>query len=384
MKFFGYAREDGSFGVRNYLLVMSTVSCANGVVNAIARSVAESKAITHTEGCGRGPEDLAIANRTLIGLGKNPNVGAVLIIGLGCEFIRADFLAEVLAQSKKPVEYLLIQKEGGSRKCIEKGIKIANQLWEKIKSQPREKASWADLTLGLECGGSDAMSGVSANPVVGVASDWLVREGGRVILSETTEMIGAEKILAQRAKNKEVAEQIIKLVERQKEIAKQFLGPFAGISITPGNIEGGLSSIVEKSLGCIIKAGSSQINQVVEYGENAGEKGLVIMDTPGSDIFSMTAMVAGGAQIIVFTTGRGTPAGFPIAPVIKISSTTELFEKMRDDIDFDAGVVLSGKSIEQVGNDLIRLIQEVANGKITKAEQNQQDIVAIHTTTPAF
>jgi len=384
MEFLGYPREDGSFGVRNYLVVMSTVSCANGVVEAICQAVPEAVPITHTEGCGRGPADLAITNRTLLGLGKNPNVGAVLLIGLGCEFIRADFLCGMIAQSQKPAEYLLIQEQGGVRKCTEKGIELAGKLWGKIRDLKREPASWKELTLGLECGGSDAMSGVSANPVLGVASDWIVEQGGRVILSETTEMIGTEKILARRAKDEKTAEQILKLIESQKQKAKQFLGAFAGISITPGNIEGGLSSIQEKSLGCIIKAGTSQINQVVQYGEIPTEKGLVIMDTPGSDIFSMTGMVAGGAQLIAFTTGRGSPAGFPIAPVIKISSTSQLAEKMPDIIDFDAGKVLEGKNIEELGKELIQLIQEVANGKKTRAELNRQNILAIHTTTPAF
>jgi len=205
-----------------------------------------------------------------------------------------------------------------------------------------------------------------------------------VILSETTEMIGTEKILARRAKDEKTAEQILQLIESQKQKAKQFLGAFAGLSITPGNIEGGLSSIQEKSLGCIIKAGTSQINQVVQYGEIPTEKGLVIMDTPGSDIFSMTGMVAGGAQLIAFTTGRGSPAGFPIAPVIKISSTSQLAEKMPDIIDFDAGKVLEGKNIEELGKELVQLIQEVANSKKTRAELNRQNLFAIHTTTPAF
>jgi len=205
-----------------------------------------------------------------------------------------------------------------------------------------------------------------------------------VILSETTEMIGTEKILAQRAATPEVARKIEAIITEQEKTAKALLGPLAGLVISPGNIEGGLSSIREKALGCIVKAGSGPIQEVIDYAGRPVKKGLVIMDTPGSDIYSLTGMAAAGAQVMVFTTGRGTPAGFPIAPVIKVASNSELFEKMNDDMDLNAGQILEGTSLETAGQELIAFLQQVADGELTKAEINRQDLLAIHTVEPAF
>ena len=384
MGFPGFIRPDGSAGIRNHVVVMSSVSCANGVVNAIARELPQLKPIVHTEGCGRGLKDIAITTRTLAGLGKNPNVAAVLVVGLGCEFIKAPALVEQIRKSGKPAEFLIIQDEGGTVKTTKKGIELCRKWLADAAKIKRQECGWDKLTLGLECGGSDALSGVTANPVIGVAADWLVAEGGTVILSETTEMIGTEKILARRAADPALAEKIVKLIQGQEKLTREILGPLAGLVISPGNIEGGLSTIQEKALGCIIKAGNSKINELVEYGADITKKGLVIMDSPGSDIFQLTGMAATGAQLTLFSTGRGTPAGFPIMPVVKISSNTELFQKMKDDIDLDAGQVLEGKTIQELGRELIAFIKEVASGKPTKAESNLQDLLAIHTIGPAF
>ena len=384
MGFLGYLRPDRSAGIRNYVVVMSSVSCANGVAIAIARELPKVKPIAHTEGCGRGLKDIAITTRTLAGLGKNPNVAAVLVVGLGCEFIKAPALVEQIRKSSKPAEFLVIQDEGGTVKTTQKGIEICRNWLAHASAMKREECGWDKLTLGLECGGSDALSGVTANPVIAVAADWMVSQGGTVILSETTEMIGTEKILARRASDPALAEKIIALIQSQENLTREILGPLAGLVISPGNIEGGLSTIREKALGCIIKAGNSQINELVEYGAAISKKGLVIMDSPGSDIFQLTGMAAAGAQLTVFSTGRGTPAGFPIMPVVKISSNTELFRKMQDDIDLDAGRALEGKTIQQLGRELIAFLKEVASGKPTKAESNLQDLLAIHTIGPAF
>jgi len=384
MGFMGYRRQDGSVGVRNHVAVISSVVCANGVVNAIAHAVPEVKAVTHTEGCGRGPKDVFVASRTLIGLGKNPNVAAVLVVGLGCEFIKPEFIVAGLSGTGKPLETISIQDKGGSVKTARKGIEIAEKLLNHAASIKREPCEWSDLTIGLKCGGSDSMSGVSANPMAGEASDWLVTKGGQVILAETTEMIGTESILAKRAADLNVAKRLTELIQNQWKEAKDVLGPMAHMVISPGNMEGGLSTIQEKSLGCIAKGGSSQIQEVIEYGEAPTKKGLIIMDTPGSDVFSMTALAAGGAQIILFTTGRGTPAGFPIVPVIKIASNTKLFEHMADDMDLNAGCILEGTSIEDAGKMLIGYLQKVAEGEKTKSEINLNDLLAIHTTGPSF
>ncbi len=384
MGFMGYKREDGSAGVRNHVLVMSSVACANGVANAIGREVPAVKVITHTEGCGRGIEDINISKRTLAGLGRNPNVAAVLVVGLGCEFIKAPQLAEDIVSTGKPAESLVIQEEGGSRKAARKGAELADKLLGEASSLKREECDWDKLRLGLECGGSDALSGVTANPVAGVAADRLVEQGGTVVLSETTEMIGTEQVLARRAATPEIGEKLVELIKTQRQKTEDILGPLANIVISPGNIEGGLTNITEKSLGCVIKGGTSTINEVVEYGAGPAEKGLVIMDTPGSDIFSLTGMAAGGCQVMIFTTGRGTPAGFPIVPVIKVASNSELYNKMKDDMDVDAGRVLEGLSISRAGLELSELVKRVADGDQTKAELNLQDVVSIHTVGPAF
>lgn len=384
MGFSGYKRKDGRAGVRNYVVVMSSVACANGVVNAIAREVPEVKPVIHTEGCGRGIADIGISSRTLVGLGKNPNVAAILVVGLGCEFIKAPQVADGVRATGKPALHLVIQEEGGSRKTTAAGVRIVKNILADAEAVKREDCGWEDLVVGLECGGSDAMSGVTANPLVGVASDWLVGQGATVILSETTEMIGTEKVLSRRAATPEMAEKIVNLIKGQKKQTEDLLGPLAGMVISPGNIEGGLTNITEKSLGCIVKGGNSKIKEVVEYGAEPTAKGLVIMDTPGSDIFSLTGMAAGGAQVMIFTTGRGTPAGFPIAPVIKVASNSEMFENMADDMDVNAGRVLDGVSMEDAGRELCDLVKRVADGEQTKAEINRQDVLSIHTVGPAF
>ena len=384
MGFLGYKRPEGACGIRNHVVVMSSVSCANGVVEAIGREVPEVKTIVHTEGCGRGLEDVAISSRTLAGLGKNPNVAALLVVGLGCEWIKADDLARQVREYGKPVEHLTIQELGGTVKATAAGVEIVRQMLADARAVEREECPWSGLTMGLECGGSDALSGITANPLVGWAADWLVEQGGRVILSETTEMIGTQHILARRAISPEIAERITNLVNGQKKKTEDLLGDLASLVISPGNMDGGLSSIAEKSMGCIIKGGTSPLNEVVDYGVAPSQNGLVIMDTPGSDIFSLTGMASGGASLFLFTTGRGSPAGFPIAPVIKIASNTDMFERMKDNMDINAGRLLEGSTMESLGSELLHMIEAVVGGVETKSEIHQQDCLAIYTVGPPF
>jgi len=384
MGFLGYKRPDGKCGVRNHVMVLASVSCANGVVNAIGRELPEVKAVTHPEGCGRGIADVEITGRTVAGLCNNPNVASILIVGLGCEFMKAPQLAEQAQASGKRVESLVIQEQGGTRKTTAKGIEIARNMLAEAGSLTREDCGWDKLVLGLECGGSDALSGVTANPLVGVAADWLVAQGGTVILSETTEMIGTEEVLRKRAATPEIGEKLYGMIKDHTAFVKEALGPFASMVISPGNMEGGLTNITEKSLGCIIKGGTSPVVEVVAYGVEPSAGGLVLMDTPGSDIFSLTGMAAGGAQILLFTTGRGSPVGFPIAPVVKIASNSELFNMMEDDMDLNAGRLLEGVSIADAGKELVDLIKRVAEGEQPKAEANLQDCLSIHTVGPAF
>jgi altronate dehydratase large subunit len=370
MEFLGYKRDDGRFGVRNYLLVMSSVSCANGVVDAIGRALPDVVTVTHAYGCGYGPEDIGVSLRMLSGLINNPNVGAVLVIGLGCEALNSDYLK--MAVQDKPVETLVIQQAGGSAATTEKGVEIAKKFLAQLEAQQRVSAPVSELTIGLECGGSDAFSGVTANPAVGAAADRFVAEGGTVILAETTEMIGTAHILKRRCTTPEVGEQVEKLVNDHERHVRASLGAVAGMVIAPGNIDGGLSSITEKSLGCIMKGGTTPIMEMVEYAGRPSKSGLIIMDTPGYDIDSMAGMAAAGAQIIIFTTGRGSIAGFPAVPVIKVSSNSKTYKNMPGDMDVNAGSIIDeGKTIDEVGQEIFDLALAVSEGKQTCAEINK-------------
>ncbi len=375
-----YPRGDGSVGVRNYVAVIPTVSCANGVVGMIARAVPEAVPLYHGHGCGRGGSDLVLHTKTLQNLARNPNVAAILMIGLGCEFINPAGMEMVASLAKKPVKTLIIQKEGGTAKTAEKGIVIVKKFLAEVRQLKRTPVPLGLLTVGLECGGSDAFSGITANPAVGVASDWVVDNGGTVILTETTEMIGTNHILKRRAADHDIAGQIDRIITETDAIAQKLLGSFAKLSIAPGNMDGGMSSIREKSLGCIAKAGSRTITQVVEYGDIPSKKGVVIMNGPGYDTESMTGVAASGAQVILFTTGRGQPLGYPIVPVIKVASNSMLFERMKDDMDINAGTVLEGRTIRDVGGDIVGMLRKVMEGDLTRAEMNGQNgIVCMYT-----
>jgi altronate dehydratase large subunit len=304
----------------------------------------------------------------LVGFGKNPNVGACIVVGLGCEGVKPAKVAADIAQSGKPVACIVIQEEGGTVNAISRGAKVGREMLEDLSRQRREEHNLEKLILALECGGSDTTSGIAANPAVGVASDLLINNGGTSILSETTELVGAEHILAERAVNEEVAKQILDVVARA-ETHGHNLG-YNMSNLAPGNRAGGLSTVEEKSLGCVHKAGSAIVQEVIDYAYIPTKQGLIIMDTPGYDVESITGMVAGGAQVVVFTTGRGTPVGCPIAPVIKVTGNTSTFQKMQDNIDINAGKIVDGvNTVQEVGEEIFAEILAVANGKLTKAEQ---------------
>jgi len=375
MHFYGYPREDGTYGARNYVVVMSSVVCANGVVEKIARQVPGVVPITHTHGCGRTGE---ITLRTLSGLGQNPNIAALLVIGLGCEESVAPDIANAVAATGKPVEYLVTQDEGGTVDTARKGTEIARKLLAHVKGQKRVKASLEQLTVGLECGGSDAFSGVGANPAVGATADLVVAEGGTVILSELTELVGTTHLLKRRAANAVVAEKIEAYVALGTEASAWGAKHSYAGAISPGNVAGGLTNITEKSLGCITKGGTSAITDCIPYAMKPKTKGLVIMETAGYDIESMTGMVAGGAQVVIFTTGRGSPAGHALAPVIKVVSNSGTYKKMPSDFDVNAGTIIEGETtIEGVGREIFELLIDVSSGKQTRAEINKQYQFAI-------
>ncbi|MHB1160938.1 MAG: UxaA family hydrolase [Chloroflexota bacterium] len=373
MKFWGYERPNGQVGVRNLVAVIPSVFCAAGVARRIASQVEGAVALDHAVGCSQVGFDLEITARTLKNLGRHPNVAAVLVVGLGCERLKAMEVAEDIAETGKPVEVSTIQDSGGSLKAVEAGSSIARKLVQEISTQRREQFGVEHLAIATECGGTDALSGIVANPAVGIASDLIVAHGGTVMISEITELLGTEHLLAARAIDQEVAAQIYKVIGLTEGVLNRETGSDRSgkrqALISPGNVDGGVTTVVEKSLGGAKKAGSSPFVGVLKYGERYTRRGLHLMDTPGQDGESTTGMVASGCQIVLFTTGRGTPTGHPIAPVIKITGNSNSYRRLLDNIDVNAGVVVDGaKTLREMGEEIFQEVLAVASGKRTKAE----------------
>jgi altronate dehydratase large subunit len=372
--FFGYPRLDGQIGVRNHILVLPTVVCANGVVERLDREAGSVPLalVTHQHGCGQVGDDLSLTVRTLSGIVANPNVGAVVLVSLGCESNQPQRLAEAAAAAGKPIEICQIQELGGITATYERVHALAEMMAVDLGRQEREEVPVSELVVGLECGGSDAWSGITANPALGLASDRLVAEGGTVVLAETPEIIGAEHLLAQRAAGPEVAARLLAAVAGWEDHAHRTHVDVRGAQPTPGNIAGGLTTIEEKSVGAVQKGGSTPLNEVIGYAERAGTRGLVLMDTPGQDIEQVTGMAAGGAQIVCFTTGRGTPTGSPIVPVIKISTNSRTTELFAEHIDTDAGRIVDGvTTLADIGDEIFERILATASGERTAAERGR-------------
>ena len=371
MKLMGYKRENGRYGIRNHLLIIPASVCSSETAVNIAKIVDGAIAIPHQHGCCEIGDDFDTTKRTLIGFGKNPNVGAVLVVGLGCEGIQAKDIADEIKTTGKPVEYIVIQEEGGTAKTIAKGVEIAGKMAREISKQNKVEFDISEIILGLECGGSDPTSGLASNPSIGVASDMLVSMGGSSILSETTEVIGAEHLLYPRFEDENEGKKFLEMVKRVENRSIAAGHDLREGQPTPGNKAGGLTTIEEKSLGCMHKAGHSLFKGTLEYAEElpTDKKGLYFMDTPGQDIDSITGMVAGGAQVIVFSTGRGTPTGSPIAPVIKITGNSSTYNNMIDNIDINAGkIITEGVKLNELGQELFDKIVDVCNGEMPKAE----------------
>lgn len=384
-EFMGYVRADGSVGVRNYVVVVPTVVCSVYTAIRIASRIPGAVSFYHEHGCGVIGPDYQRTRRTLIGMGTNPNVAAALVVGLGCEQVTVEDVADEIAASRKPVRALKIQDCCGVRNTIREGRKLLRDLVAEAAKAERVPVRADRLILGTECGGSDAMSGVSANPSVGVAVDRLIEMGGRAILSETPEFIGAEHLLAERERSGSGCSRVLEIVGRVEVTASSAGEDIRGAQPSPGNMAGGLTTLEEKSLGCIWKGGTTPIRSVIDYSERVTEPGLTVMDTTGDDVRSVSGMVAGGAQIIVFTTGRGTPVGCPIAPVIKIASNTRTYREMLDCIDINAGTVVEGsETTAQVGQRIIDYVLRVASGKKTKAERLGQNDFAIDRLLPTL
>ena len=392
--FMGYRRANGKVGTRNYIAIISTVNCSASVSKAIARhfnadalrdypNIDGVVALTHGTGCGMADygESHEQLQRVYAGMANHPNVGAVVTIGLGCEVTNVasvtqraglvqiesgDGATSTSSNGDGPIT-LVMQESGGTANTIDMGIKGVAELLPRINDIQREPLPASHVILGTECGGSDGNSGVTANPALGVCSDRLVAAGGTSILSETTEIYGAEHLLTRRAVSRDVGQKLVDLIDWWKRYTS-FFGVKIDNNPSPGNKNGGLTTIYEKSLGAVAKGGSTALKQVYKYAEPVTEKGFVVMDSPGFDPPSVTGMVAGGANVVCFTTGRGSCFGCKPVPSIKIATNTPMYERMVADMDFNAGVVLEGVPVEEVGKQLFDLVLDVASGRKTKSE----------------
>ncbi|MDR0823417.1 MAG: altronate dehydratase family protein [Endomicrobium sp.] len=386
--FAGYNRKDGSVGIRNDIWIIPTVGCVNNTAKILAQEanrefasyIKEGKidgffAYTHTMGCSQIGDDMKITQKILAGLIKNPNAGAVLVLGLGCENNNIkNFLPALGDFDKDRIKFLTTQEVEDEYKA---GLDILKSLADFASSFKREKISASKLVIGFKCGGSDAFSGITANPLCGKINDIAISLGAKTILTETPEMFGAERLLMNRAKNKLVFDNIVALINNFKNYFLRYKQEIYE-NPSPGNKEGGITTLEEKSLGCIQKGGTTQVSGVLNYGESPKESGLCLLNGSGNDMVSCTNLTASGAQIILFTTGRGNPFGAPV-PTVKISSNTNLYERKKHWIDFNAGEILMDyDEINDIERRLFEYILNVASGKIkTKNEINNYREIAI-------
>jgi len=372
MNFKGYRRTDGRAGIRNHILILPCSLCASETARFIASQVPGAVYIPNQGGCAMAVADLEITLKVLSGFAANPNVFGTVVVGNTCENVQASLLCErIRALTNKPLESVVIRDAGGTIKAAQIGVEYATKMSIEASKCKKEDIDFSEIIFATECGGSDPTSGLASNPTLGYVSDKIVALGGISILSETSELVGTEDILAPRCVNEEVAKKLLKIIKDNEDYFTLHGESLRDGNPSVGNKQGGITTLEEKSLGCIHKAGTAPITEVYGYGEqiDKNKKGLVVMDTPGQDIASIAAMVAGGAQIVVFTTGRGTPTGNGIVPVIKITGNNEKYALMKDNIDFDASGIIGGTAaIDEKGEELFKLVTEVINGEKSKAE----------------
>jgi altronate hydrolase len=377
--FLGYPREDGRVGTRNYIAVVAASNCAAHTSELIAASFHDAilppgidgvVAFPHGEGCGLsiGPDSIQL-QRTLAGVLAHPNVGAAVILGLGCEVNQIEHYLGPNAPRTSRLVGLTVQDSGGTEGAVAAARKAILSLMDEAGSEERREAPASKITLGLNCGGSDSFSGITANPALGHCSDLLAEIGATAVLAETTEIFGAEHLLVQRARNREVAERLLSFVKGYKTYLNRFGGSFDD-NPSPGNKAGGLTNILEKSLGAVAKAGTSMLTDAVDYAEQIRTPGFVFMNTPGYDPVSLTGLAAGGCNLIAFTTGRGSAIGFPSIPVIKIASNSFTYNRMSGNMDLNAGAIADGeKSVPEMGQEIFDMVLRVASGERTCAER---------------
>lgn len=381
--FDGYHRADGRVGTRNYLGILTSVNCSGSVAKFIAEAAEKSGLlddfpnidgivpITHGTGCGMSGENEGYDTlfRTLAGYAQHPNFGGILLIGLGCEVMQVSALVGGRPiRADGALRYMTIQHEGGTRKTIEKGLTELRGIAELANAATRQPAPVSHLMVGMQCGGSDGYSGITANPALGVASDMLVQHGGTTILSETSEIYGAEHLLTRRASSVEVGEKLIDRVRWWEDYTARNKGEMDN-NPSPGNKRGGLTTILEKSLGAVAKSGSAPLTDVYLFAEKIDKSGFVFMDSPGFDPCSVTGQIASGANLIVFTTGRGSVSGYMPTPCIKIATNSEMYARMADDMDVNCGDIISeGVSLHDKGAEIFEMFIRIASGEQTKSE----------------
>ncbi len=371
--FQGFKRPDGRAGVRNEIWIIPTVGCVNNVASAIekraqaylAGSIDSILAFSHPYGCSQMGEDQENTRRILADLINHPNAGGVLVLGLGCENSNIDVLKEYIGEyDESRVKFLVCQE---SEDEIQDGLELVKELTKYAGAFTREPIPCSELIIGMKCGGSDGLSGITANPAVGAFSDLLIANGGTTILTEVPEMFGAETLLMNRCENEELFEQTVKLIN---DFKNYFTSHNQTIyeNPSPGNKKGGISSLEDKSLGCTQKSGSAPVRGVLSYGEPVAVHGLNLLSAPGNDLVASTALAASGAHIVLFTTGRGTPFASPV-PTVKISSNSALYEHKKGWIDFNCGTLVDGKPLKELGEELFQYVLDVASGKKVKAEE---------------
>ncbi len=382
--FQGYLRADGKVGTRNYLGILTSVNCSGSVARFIAEAAEKADwlagfenvdgvvPIVHQSGCGMSGRDEGYDTmfRTLAGYARNPNFGGILLVGLGCEVMQIpDLIGAGRMRADGNFRYMTIQQTGGTRKTIERGLEVLHAMGEVANRARRTPQPISHLTVGLQCGGSDGYSGITANPALGYASDLLVRHGGTTILSETPEIYGAEHLLTRRAVSREVGEKLIERIRWWEDYTARNGGEMDN-NPSPGNKRGGLTTILEKSLGAVAKGGTAPLAGVYKFGEQITTPGFVYMDSPGYDPASVTGQIASGATMIVFTTGRGSVSGYKPSPCVKLATNTEMYDRMSEDMDLNCGdIITEGVSVVEKGEQIFELMLRVASGQESKSEE---------------
>lgn len=383
--FMGYKRKNGDVGIRNELLIVPTVGCVNGIGEMIIKEFKAKIKIEkiddvivykHNYGCSQLGDDHENTRKILADIVKHPNAGGVLVLGLGCENnVVEEFKKELGEYDGNRIKFLVSQAVGNE---IDEGVNLLKQLYETMKDDRRVEVPISQLKIGLKCGGSDGFSGITANPLLGEFSDYLVNNGGTTILTEVPEMFGAETILMDRAESKEVFDKVVHLINDFKSYFLENNLPIYE-NPSPGNKEGGISTLEDKSLGCTQKGGNSIVVDVLQYGETAKNRGLNLLNAPGNDLVASTALAASGCHMVLFTTGRGTPFG-SFVPTVKVSTNSKIYQLKSHWIDFNAGILLEDKPMEEVLDDFIEYIINVANGKYVNNEKNEFKEIAIFKT----